>query len=146
MPFNAVTGVYTPAAGATTAAPGDIIASATWNAIFTDIASALTKLGQGQLVKGPRLITAPGDITVAITDRIILIGAAVGNINLGASALQLCPVTIIGNAAGIFSVNNSTLVPNGTEKIDNLAVNPVLNTDYQSLTLLPLAAGGWRIL
>jgi len=45
MPFNS-SGVYTPASGATTAFPGQVIASATWNAIFTDISNALTDLAQ----------------------------------------------------------------------------------------------------
>lgn len=144
MPFDLTTGIYTPPAGATTAAPGQIIASAVWNAIFSDIATALTELAQQIVQYNPRIISAPGDIAVAVTDRLILIGAAVGNINLPASATKDGPVTIIGNAAGIFSANNSTLVPNGTEKINGLAVNPVLANDYQSITLLPLAAGGWR--
>lgn len=46
MPFNATTGVYTPAAGAETAAPGDLIQSTVWNAIFTDLSTALTEVGQ----------------------------------------------------------------------------------------------------
>lgn len=44
MPYS-VTGVYTPAAGAESAAPGQVIQSAVWNAIFTDLAAALTLLG-----------------------------------------------------------------------------------------------------
>lgn len=144
MPFDPATGIYSPPTGAENAFAGKVIASATWNAIFTDIAAALTELGQSQIILTPRSIVAPGDITVAITDRIILIGASVPNINLPASATKLSPVTIIGNAAGFFSVHNSTLVPNGAETIDGLAPNPVLTGDFQSMTLLPLAAGGWR--
>jgi hypothetical protein len=144
MPFDS-TGTYTPASGATTAVPGEVIASATWNAIFTDIAAALTQLGQSTSVQTPRIITSPGSITVAVTDTVILIQASVPNINLPASATKTSPVTIIGNAAGIFGTNNSTLVPSGAEMINGLAVNPVLATDHQSLTLQPLAAGGWAI-
>jgi len=44
MPFNAA-GVYTNVAGATTAFPGQVIASATWNSIHTDVGTALTTLG-----------------------------------------------------------------------------------------------------
>jgi len=44
MPF--ALGVYTPASGAENAFPGQVIASATWNAIFTDIAAnGLTVVG-----------------------------------------------------------------------------------------------------
>ena len=39
-------GVYTPATGAENAYPGKVIASATWNAVFSDIANALTDLAQ----------------------------------------------------------------------------------------------------
>ncbi len=42
MSFN-TSGTYTNIAGATTAAAGAVIQSATWNAIFTDLATALTQ-------------------------------------------------------------------------------------------------------
>lgn len=145
MPFDN-TGLYTPPAGATSAVPGQTIASATWNSIFSDIATAMTQLAREQIIRTPRIITVAGDIAVAVADRIILIGASVPNITLPASATKTCPVTIIGNAAGIFSANNSTLVPNGLETIDGLAANPVLTNDFQSITLLPLSSGGWRIM
>jgi hypothetical protein len=52
VPFNNVTGVYSPPAAATDAFAGKVIASADWNAIFTDISSGLTTLAQGLLVFG----------------------------------------------------------------------------------------------
>lgn len=45
MPFNP-DGSFTDVAGATTAAPGDVIHSATWNAINTDYQTAFTAVGQ----------------------------------------------------------------------------------------------------
>jgi hypothetical protein len=45
MPFDA-TGLYVPTSGAETAFPGQVIASATWNAINTDYANALTDLAR----------------------------------------------------------------------------------------------------
>lgn len=42
MPFSGNT--YTPPAGATNAAPGQVIQSSIWDAIFTDLATALTTL------------------------------------------------------------------------------------------------------
>ena len=143
MPFNPQTGIYTPPNGAENAFPGEVIASATWNSIFTDIAEALTQLGQQQVVYNPRIINASGVVSVAVADRLILIEASVPNILLPPGATKLNPVTIIGNAAGIFSITNATLTPSGSEKIDGLALNPVLTNDYQSITLLPLAAGGY---
>lgn len=145
MPFNPVSGIYTPPNGAESAFPGQVIASATWNSIFTDIATALTQLGQQQIVYNPRIISTVGNVSVSVGDRIILINVNVPHINLPPSATKTNPVTIIGNAAGIFSVSNSTLTPSGSEKIDGLATNPVLTGDYQSITLLPLATGGYLV-
>src|SRR5271170_5972907 len=42
MPF--VGPIYTPPAGAESATPGAVVQSAVWNAVFTDIAAALTQL------------------------------------------------------------------------------------------------------
>lgn len=46
MPFNFSTGVYTAPNGATNAVTGQIIQSAVWNTIHTDLASALTSVGE----------------------------------------------------------------------------------------------------
>ena len=43
----AASGVYTAPSGATSAASGDVIRSATWNTIFSDLSSALTSICQG---------------------------------------------------------------------------------------------------
>jgi hypothetical protein len=136
--------VYTPPNGATNAFPGQIIASATWNAIFTDIANALTQVGQQQLVYLPRIISTPGTFTVAVNDRIILVEASAGTIVLPASATKVNPVTIIGGSSTIFGSNNAILLPNGIETVDGLS-SVTLTGNYQSITLLPLAAGGWLV-
>lgn len=144
MAFNPATGIYTPPNGATNAFPGEVIASATWNAVFTDIATALTQLGQQQIVYNPRIITLPGTFTVGLLDRIILVEAPAGTIVLPASASKLNPVTIIGGTGTIFGSNNAILTPNGSEHIDGMAL-VTLTGNYQTATLLPLAAGGWLI-
>ncbi len=144
MSFNPSTGVYTPPNGAENAFPGEVIASATWNAIFTDISNALTQLGQQQLVYSPRIISTPGTFTVAVNDRVILVEASAGTIVFPASATKVNPVTIIGGASTIFGSANAILLPNGAEKIDGLA-SVTLTGNYQSITLLPLAAGGWLV-
>src|SRR5262249_60899120 len=46
MGFNQTTGVYTPAAGALTAAAGQVVQSAVWDNIFTDMTSAFTTVQQ----------------------------------------------------------------------------------------------------
>lgn len=143
MPFD-TTGTYTPPLGSENAAPGQIIRSATWNSIFTDIANALTQLGQGQFVQNPRIITSVGSILVAAADTLILIQASVPTITLPNSTTKISSVTIIGNAAGIFSSNNSTIATTAAQTVDGLASGVmVLATDYQSVTFIPLAAGGW---
>jgi hypothetical protein len=136
--------VYSPPNGAENAFPGEIIASATWNAIFTDISNALTQLGQQQLVYSPRIISTPGTFTVAVNDRVVLVEAAAGTIVLPASATKVNPVTIIGGSSTIFGSANAILLPNGAEKIDGLD-STTLTGNYQSITLLPLAAGGWLV-
>ena len=141
MPFDN-TGLYTPTSGALTAAASQVISSAVWNAIFTDISAALTQLARGQQPQTARIITSPGNITVTSTDQIIIVQVSVPNINLPTSVGRTARLTILGNAAGIFSSNNSLIVPNGSEKIDGLN-NVTLTVDYQSIVLLPLAAGGW---
>ena len=144
MPYNTSTGVFTPPNGATNAFPGEIIASATWNAIFTDISTALTQLGQQQIVYQPRVISAPGNFTVALNDRIILVEEPASTIFLPSAATKVNPVTIIGGAGSIFGSHNAVLLPNGGDTIDGLS--PVtLTGNYQSITLLPLAGGNWLI-
>lgn len=142
MPYNTATGVFTPVNGAENAFPGEVIASATWNAIFTDIANALTQLGQGQITYLPRSITVAGNATIATNDRLVLIQANVGTLSLPSAATKLNAVTIIGNSVGIFSSHNMIVNAAGAEKIDNLT-GFTLTTDYQSITLLPLTGGGW---
>lgn len=46
MPFNVVTGVYAPPAGAENALTGQVIQSAIWNTIHVDLAAALTLVEQ----------------------------------------------------------------------------------------------------
>lgn len=142
MPFNPSTGVFTPPNGAENAFPGQVIASATWNAVFTDISNALTQLGQQQIVFNPRIIGSPGNITVGVNDRIILIEASVPSIILPAAATKVNPVTIIGGGSTIFGSNTAILIPSGGELISGLS-RTTLVSNYQSITLLPLAAGGW---
>ena len=96
------------------------------------------------MVYSPRIISTPGTFTVALNDRIILVEAAVGTIVLPASAVKVNPVTIIGGSSTIFGSANAILMPNGVETIDGLT-STTLTSNYQSVTLLPLAAGGWLI-
>ena len=145
MPFNPSTGIYTPPTGAENAVPGEIIRSALWNTIFTDIAAALTQLGQSQIVQAPTILTSGGtSYDVLTTDTLILVQANTPTITLPDSTTKPSPVTIIGNASGIFATHNSTIDTTSSQTIDGQASGTlVLSANYQSITFVPLAAGGW---
>ena len=138
--------MYTASAGATSAFPGEVIASATWNSVFADIQAALTQLGQQQLyaVNAPRVITSYSAFTVNPADRVVLIEAAVGTVFLPAAATKLNPVTIIGAISTIFGSGNAVLLPTSPELVNSFA-RYTMTSNFQSLTLLPLAGGGWVI-
>lgn len=70
MPYDS-SGTFTPVDGAENAFPGKVIASATWNAIFTDISAALTLLGQLILTVGTVKTTA-GPFTITTETFVIL--------------------------------------------------------------------------
>lgn len=150
MPFDPATGIYTPPEGAEDAFPGKIIASATWNAIFTDIAAALTSLGTMGLSE-PTIKTTVGPFTVTTETYIALNKASpsVTTINLPTVASRneaaLRVVDWAGNAGDI------TFVPNGSETIDGLANWKVASSGGQGLggtiTLRPSTTlGGWVVL
>lgn len=139
MGFNTSTGVYTPYTGAESAAPGQVISSATWNSIFTDLSAALTLLGQ-QLY-GTTSVTASSYTTVS-TDAFIQVNyAGAVTINLQASSARAgYPITIkdVGNRA---HTNNITITPNGADTIQGLS-GIVITTNYGGYTLFPIT-GGW---
>jgi len=69
MPYDS-SGTYTPPTGATTAAPGQVIRSALWNTIFTDLSAALTQIGPSQYS------VKTGNYTITATDRAIVFNAS----------------------------------------------------------------------
>lgn len=140
MPFNSL-GVYTPTAGATTAAPGDVIRSAIWNAIFTDLSSALTLLGE-QLYGATSVIATPY-VPVA-TDSLLQVdvaGAVVINLPTGASRNGY-PLKI-KDISGAANANNITINKNGTDTIEGLTAITI-DVAYGGFSLIPTATG-WII-
>jgi hypothetical protein len=141
--FNS-SGVYTPASGATTAVPGGIIRSSTWNAIFTDITSALTLLGQ-QLYNTTAVAIGASPYTPVATDTLLLAASSGGSITISlptAASRSGYPLKIkdsTGNAA----TNNVTITANGTDRIEGL-VSVKINVNYGGYTLMPVT-GGWII-
>lgn len=140
MPFNS-SGIYTASAGATTAAVGDIIKSAIWNAIFVDISSALTLLGE-QLYGTTSVVATP--YVPAATDTLALInvaGAVVVNLPTAASRSGY-PIKI-KDVSGNASTNNITINKNSTDTIEGLT-SIVISADYGGYYLMPIT-GGWII-
>lgn len=141
MPFNG-SGVYTPASGATTAAPGTLIQSAVWNAIFTDISGALTLLGR-QLYGSTAVTSTP--YTQLATDTLLLVNdAAAVTINLLAASGAGGYPLIIKDKSGAAHTNNITITANGSDTIEGSA-SITINTDYGWYKLLPVT-GGWILI
>lgn len=149
MPFN-ISGIYTPPDGAENAFPGQVIASATWNAIFTDISTALTQMGRVVLAE-PLALSAAGPFSITTETYIALIkgSPSATTMNLPAVATRslqaLRVVDWNGNAGDI------TFMPNGAETIEGLSSYVVASSGGPgfgaALTLIPATSfSGWAVL
>lgn len=137
------TGTFQAVSGAFTAFSGQVIASATWNAINTAYDTALSQVAQNQILRTPVTLNSAGtSYTVAALDNIIFVKANTPNIVLPACASKLCPVTIYGANTGIFNSSPTTLVANGAETINGSATQ-VMTVQYESITLMPMSTGGY---
>lgn len=138
MPF-ASNGTYTPATGATTAAPGDIIKSSIWNAIFTDLSDALTLLGE-QLYKTTSVIATPY-VPVAADSFLLVNFAGAVAINLPTAASRNGFPLAIKDISGAAHTNNITINRNSTDTIEG-ATSIVIDADWGGWHLYPVT-GGW---
>jgi hypothetical protein len=143
MPFNSA-GVYTPASGAETAVPGAVIASATWNSIFTDISSALTLLGQ-QLYNQTTVLIGASPYTPAATDALLLVTSSGGAITISlptAASRSGYPIGI-KDISGQAGTNNITINRASSDTIDGLTSIKIA-TNYGAFWLTPVT-GGWVV-
>jgi hypothetical protein len=136
MPY-ASNGVYTPPTGAENAAPGQVIRSATWNSIFTDLSTALTQVGQRTWLQSPRSITTNGTFTVLTTDNAVFVSAFVGTILMPAASLMAGPVRILGAASTVFGSGTVLVMSTITDKFDNQGTI-TLATNYQVASFYPI--------
>lgn len=141
MPFNTSTGVYTPASGALTAAPGDVIRSATWNAIFLDITNSLTLLGE-QLY-GTTSVTAATYVPVAADSLLLVNRAGVVAVNLPLASSRSGFPLAIKDISGAAQTNNITINRNTTDTIEGLT-SITIDVAYGGYQLIPVT-GGWII-
>jgi hypothetical protein len=139
MGFNS-SGVYTPPIGAENASPGNVIRSAVWNTIFTDLATSLSQLGTQAWVNTP--YNAVGSFTVTAGMAVVLVTASTPTITLPLSVNKQGPVSIVGTASTIFGTAKSVLVGTAGETISGAATY-TLSTNYGVTILYPLSAGGY---
>lgn len=95
-----------------------------------------------------RVVAPTGGVIAALTsdgDILVNQGASTAvSVTLVAASTATRPVTVkdyTGNASAAYPIS---IVPNGAEKIDGLS-SVSISTAYGSVTLYPLAAGGWYV-
>ena len=107
MPFSGNS--YINVAGATTAAPGQVVQSATWDSIFTDLATALTAV-MNQFNAGPVSISGVGTTQAG--------AAAIGQLQFyvrgaataGQYAFVMTSIAATGNTYKVFNIGSATAV------------------------------------
>lgn len=143
MPY-AATGVYTPPTGAENAAPGQVIRSATWNSIFTDLATALTQVGEQTWIQTPRVISVTGSFSIALTDSVVFVNVPAPSIALPLASAKLFPVKLIGGSGTVFGSNHAVVVPSPGDSINGVSFY-TLSTNYGIATFYPIPGGGGYI-
>lgn len=140
MPFNLLTGVYTPASGATTAQPAQVIASATWNTIFADLAAALTGMGTGTFViPGPGRVTLSANVNfnaVADTPFIINYPPNFTRFRVAGAFISGASQTLTTSSVGLFTgtvATGQTIVAPVAVTVSTASQNA--NNNLQSLTI-----------
>jgi hypothetical protein len=143
MPFDSH-GAYTPATGATTAVAGALIKSATWNAIFTDLSSALTLLGE-QLYNTNTVTFGASPYTPVATDTLLLLTTSGGaiTINLPSAASRNGYPLRIKDNTGNAATNNITIARNGADTIEG-RTSFIIANNWGLIELQPVT-GGWII-
>ncbi len=122
MPF--LNGVYTPPDGAEDAVPGEVIRSATWNTIFTDLSNALTQVGQAQVPSAQRLQATIGQALILFMSR---------NVNFNAATTDTGIPVVLPTGFSLFLVNNMRII--------NTGPTPTLSTTTCGVFTSPGGAG-----
>lgn len=148
MPY-ASNGIYSPVSGAETAAPGNVLQSATWNNINSDYQTAFTAIGTGVVTNA--MVPVPGQAAhYLLTQKAISFAATAGSdltsfaitLPTGVSAYSIAALRI-GNATGTLGTSGITLytaasaggvqvLSSTATTVTTAAVNT--NNNYQSIT------------
>lgn len=102
MPF--LNGVYTPPDGAEDAVPGEVIRSATWNTIFTDLSNALTQVGTSQVPGIHNLQASLGVSRILILSR---------GVSFATASVDTALPVVLPTGFTEYVVSNIRLVNNG---------------------------------
>ena len=140
MPF-AANGQFTPVTGATTATPGAVIFSATWNSINADYSLALTQLGQKTFLPTPRTVVS-GSFTVNTGDTAILVQGNSPTISLPLSSTKTGVCWIMGATSTVFGSNAAKLITISPDLINGVGTITA-TTNFQVVVLYPLSSGGY---
>jgi hypothetical protein len=136
MSYSSV-GVYTPATGAENATSGKVIASATWNSIFTDISTALTTVGS---INANSLVgNNTGSTALAASLTVAQVLALIQPQSLVATALQ-APLNLVSPA----DISIPVVLPSGVNNylVTSLKLANASAAMTQGAVALFTAAGG----
>lgn len=141
MSFNFVTGTYTPVAGAITAVPGQVIQSAVWNSINTDVGLALSACLTKQ---GPdvaeTVIASAGTVTLANATslRVQVTGTnTITSFGTGPNLWKIVrfnnALTLTGSSALITPASNTNII---TSNGDEMIVTSDANSNWRVVAYL----------
>jgi hypothetical protein len=80
------------------------------------------------------LTFADSPYTVLATDGFLLVNTTGGAITINFPSAATAASIVVKDTHGMFSTNNVTLVPNGSDKFDNLSGNLVLSANFYGRT------------
>jgi hypothetical protein len=136
--------IYTAPAAATDAYPGKVIASADWNAIFTDLQTALNQLAQHTVATAVNF-NAVGDTAMAITLPTGFTRYTLGNIRISGASASLTTAQFglftaaSGGGTAIISGGTAITVSTASDNTNNNAmIATPSNANTQSFTAATL--------
>lgn len=116
MPFDA-SGIYTTPSGSQNAAPGEVVQSAVWNNIFTDLSSAVTTTYGKLLTVGLSVLGNPATGTSAVVQAITGTAGQALVVNSGGTALGFVALSSAITGSGLSVIGVTGASPGNTGSI-----------------------------